>query len=407
MCTRQSNVKIILRGFLWVGLVTTLTLSLLIFTHVTQATGQPIKIGVLYSTTGPMALFASIYRDGALLAIEQTNQAGGIHGRPIEAVDYDAESNPEVASRKAMKLVQMDGVVAVIGPGTAYVFGGMVSTIEKLETPFMGVIGTLEFLLPVPKWFFTPELQVRNWFIPAGAFMKKKGIKSFVTLSSADRVGESAIKCSQLIEEKFGVKFVAHELRPITDTEFMATWTKLLTHKPDAAYILATPTTFTIPAINNLYDIGFKGLNFYTGGGRLKHMMKGVTKVGGENLRFANPKYLGWDQLPPDDPDRERVQSFAKAFIAKYKRDPEIAAFGYDSAMQVIDAIKAVGPDKAKIRDYLEKMKGWEGALGMITNRSPYDHAGNDWRELAMYSWDADGQKFKIGEFIKIAPFKP
>lgn len=400
----KSKLNIFLRGSLLLGVITALTLGL-IFIHVPQVIGQPIKIGVLYSTTGTMAPFESFYREGALLAIEQTNQAGGILGRKIEVFDYDAESNSEVAGRKAMKLVQMDGVVSVIGPGTAYVFGGMVSTIGKLETPFIIVNGILQTIQPQPKWVFTTELQNTNWFIPAGAFMKKKGIKSLVLLSSADRVGESAVQCLQLVEEKFGVKFIAHELRPISDTEFSATWAKLLTNKPDAAFINASPPSFVTPGVNNLYDLGFKSLLFYVGGGRLRSMMKGLTKVGGESLRLVNPKYLGWDQLPSDDPDRERVQSFAKAFIAKYKKDPEIAAFGYDGAKQILDAIKAVGPDRAKIRDYLEKMKGWEGALGMITNRSPEDHAGNGWRELPMYSWDAVSQRFKIEEFIKIDPY--
>ncbi|MFH1091569.1 MAG: ABC transporter substrate-binding protein [Pseudomonadota bacterium] len=388
-----------------VVLAITLTIGLGVLCRTAQA-ADPIKVGVLYSTTGNMAPFAGIYHDGALLAIEQVNKAGGINGRPIEVVDYDAESNPEVATRKAMKMVQSDGVVSVIGPGTAYVFGGMISTIEKLETPFIGVIGTLEFIKPVPKWMFSPELQTTNWFVPMGAYMKQKGIKNFVTLSSADRVGEAAKMCSQILEKTSGVKFLTIELRPISDTEFTTVWAKLLKeHNPEAAVILATPPSFTTPAFNNLYELGFKGLSFYIGGGRLKNMMKGISKVGGENMRMVNPKYLGWDQLKDDDPDKERVQSFAKAFIAKYNKDPEIAAFGYDSAMQILDSIKAVGPDRAKIRDYMENMKGWKGALGLITNRTPDDHAGNAWNKQAVYSWDADQKKFKIVELIEAEPY--
>jgi len=402
----KSNFEDTIKGIACVGLFITLIISLLTLSQVTQAIAGKIKIGLLYSTTGKMAPFASIYREGALLAIEQTNKAGGINGNPIEVIDYDAESSPELASRKAMKMVQKDGVVAIVGPGTAYVLGGMMSTIEKLETPLISVMGTLEFVKPIPKWIFSPELQVSNWFYPSGVYMKREGIKSFVLLSSADRVGQAAIKLSKMIEETSGVKFLAHELRPISDTEFTTVWAKLLTHKPDAVYILSTPPSFTTPAINGLYDLGFKGLSFYTGGGRLRYMMKGISKIGGESLRFPNPKYLGWDQLDNVDPDFKRIVSFARAYIAKYKKEPEIAAFGYNSAKQIIDSIKAVGPDRAKIRDYMETLTGWEGAVGMIYNRSPQDHSGNGWRKLPMYNWNADNQKFRIIEYLDVEPYK-
>jgi branched-chain amino acid transport system substrate-binding protein len=387
----------------WIGLIILLTTGVLILSHTAPVDAEPIKIGLLYSTTGKMAPFASYYREGALLAIEQTNQAGGINDNPIEVIDYDAESNPEIASRKAMKMVQKDGVVAIAGPGTAYVAGGMMSTIEKLETPFTAVHGTLSFAKVVPKWLFSSEYFLKDWFTASGTDMRKNGINNFVLLSSADRVGQAGIKLSKYIEDNFGVKFSGHDLRPISDTEFTTVWAKLLAaHKPEAVYILSTPPSFTTPAVNNLYDLGFEGPWFYAGGGRLKFMMKGISKKGGENLRFANPKYIGWDQLRDDDPDRERVESFGRAYVARYKKDPETAAIGYDTAMQIIDAIKAVGPDRAKIRDFLENLKDWKGAQGSIFTRSDKDHTGSWATELPLYSWDTDKQKFKILEYVKL-----
>ena len=56
----------------------------------------------------------------------------------------------------------------------------------------------------------------------------------------------------------------------------------------------------------------------------------------------------------------------------------EVSTFGghaYDGMWMVIEALKAVGPNRAKIRDYLENMKGFVGTAGLF-NFSPLDHNG-------------------------------
>ena len=60
----------------------------------------------------------------------------------------------------------------------------------------------------------------------------------------------------------------------------------------------------------------------------------------------------------------------------KYNKEPDtFAAHTWDALGQVVAALKAVGPDKAKIRDFLENLKDWPGQNGVF-NRSPKDHVG-------------------------------
>ncbi|MGA0174739.1 MAG: transporter substrate-binding protein, partial [Phycisphaerales bacterium] len=54
----------------------------------------PIKVGILHSLTGTMSASESPVVDGCLLAIEQINEAGGVLGRPVEAIVRDGASDP-------------------------------------------------------------------------------------------------------------------------------------------------------------------------------------------------------------------------------------------------------------------------------------------------------------------------
>jgi branched-chain amino acid transport system substrate-binding protein len=90
--------------------------------------------------------------------------------------------------------------------------------------------------------------------------------------------------------------------------------------------------------------------------------------------------------------------------LAKYKADYEskfkdqVSTFGghaYDALWLVIDAIKAVGPDKAKIRDHIENTKGFVGTGG-IFNFSPEDHCGLDKTAFEMIT-------VKDGKFVALS----
>lgn len=78
-------------------------------------TGDPIKIGTLFSYTGALAPYGPPIRNGADLAAELINESGGILGRPVEAVHKDSGSTAQVATDSARALVTTEGVQAIVG----------------------------------------------------------------------------------------------------------------------------------------------------------------------------------------------------------------------------------------------------------------------------------------------------
>ena len=82
-----------------------------------RQSASAVKIGVLHPVTGALAYSGQQCRLGALLAIEDINQAGGIKslgGAPLEAVLGDAQSRPEAGSAEVEKMAAA-GVSAVVG----------------------------------------------------------------------------------------------------------------------------------------------------------------------------------------------------------------------------------------------------------------------------------------------------
>lgn len=81
----------------------------------TSKSGPTWKLGVLFSETGPTAIIERSQLCGVLLAIKDINDAGGVAGRPIEPVSYDARSIPAEYGRLAERLLVEDQVRVIIG----------------------------------------------------------------------------------------------------------------------------------------------------------------------------------------------------------------------------------------------------------------------------------------------------
>ena len=77
--------------------------------------GNAIKVGLVVPLTGDVKTFGESTRNGAMLAIEEVNAAGGINGKKIEVVATDDKNDPTETGNAGSKLIDMDRVVAVIG----------------------------------------------------------------------------------------------------------------------------------------------------------------------------------------------------------------------------------------------------------------------------------------------------
>jgi urea transport system substrate-binding protein len=93
--------------------------------------GEPVRIGVLHSSTGTMAISERPVIDAILLAIHEVNEEGGILGRPLEPIIEDGESDETIFAQKAEKLIHKDQVVTVFGCWTSASRKAVKPVVEK------------------------------------------------------------------------------------------------------------------------------------------------------------------------------------------------------------------------------------------------------------------------------------
>jgi urea transport system substrate-binding protein len=94
---------------------------------------EPIRVGVLHSLTGTMAISETSLRDAVQMAIDEINAAGGVLGRPIEPVIVDPASNWDLFAEKARELLTKDQVSVVFGCWTSVSRKSVLPVFESLN----------------------------------------------------------------------------------------------------------------------------------------------------------------------------------------------------------------------------------------------------------------------------------
>jgi len=100
----------------------------------TREPPKPIRIGVLHSLTGPLAVSERPLLDAYELAVEEINAEGGVLGRPVALEVRDGESDPETFSREAERLLRVDDDH---GRGVAVLAGCWSSATRKALLPVL------------------------------------------------------------------------------------------------------------------------------------------------------------------------------------------------------------------------------------------------------------------------------
>jgi urea transport system substrate-binding protein len=94
---------------------------------------ETIKVGVLHSLSGTMAISETTLKDVMLMLIEQQNEAGGLLGRQLEPVVIDIASDWPLAAEKAREMIEVNGVDAVFGCWTSVCRKSVLPVFEELN----------------------------------------------------------------------------------------------------------------------------------------------------------------------------------------------------------------------------------------------------------------------------------
>ena len=122
------------------------TASALAFPMIATAQGSPVKIGVLHPVTGALAFSGQQCREGALMAIDDLNKAGGLkglRGARIEPVLGDAQSQPQVGAAEVEKMNEA-GVSSIVGAFASAICLATTQAAAKHNLPHVVDVGVAD-----------------------------------------------------------------------------------------------------------------------------------------------------------------------------------------------------------------------------------------------------------------------
>jgi branched-chain amino acid transport system substrate-binding protein len=338
----------------------------------------PIKIGSFLAVTGGASFLGDPEAKTLRLYVDQINKAGGIAGRKLEAVIYDSAGDARQAVTFARRLIEEDKVDIIVGGSTTGETMAVVPLVEEAQIPFISLAGANVIVEPVKKWVFKMPHSDRMAVDKIYADMKKSNKTKAAVLGGSGGFDQSCRKEAKDLAAKYGITVVADETYAPTDTDMTVQLTKIKNTPGVEAIVgcgFGAPTAITA---RNYRQLGMQSIQFYFNHGVGSQQFIDGAGGGAEGMRVPVAALLVADQLADGDPQKKVALDYARAYKAAHNNEA-VSTFGghmYDGLMIGLEAIKrAGGTDKAKVRDEIEKTKGFVGTDG-IYNMSPQDHMG-------------------------------
>jgi branched-chain amino acid transport system substrate-binding protein len=351
---------------------------------VTPALADSYKVGAVFSVTGPASFLGDPEKKTAMMIAEQINAAGGIGGKKLELIVYDTEGDATKANLAVKKLITQDKVCAIIGPSRSGTSMAVVPLAEKYKIPLVSAAASYKIVTDDKtgkqrKWVFKVPQSDSMAVEALYDYLKKKGISKVAIMSGTTGFGKSGRGELIRLAPNYGVNIMADETFGYKDTDMTAQLTKIKGIGPQAIISWSIGPSQVI-VVRNWKDLGMTSIPFFQSHGfgsrRNIDMAAGAAEGVTAPLGACNTP----EALPANHPQKSVTMEYMNAYMGKY-HEP-VASFGghaWDALMLVVNALKAVGCDKAAIRDHIENTKGFAGQHGVF-NFSPDDHNGLNWQ---------------------------
>jgi len=337
-----------------------------------------IKIGSVLSVTGPASFLGDPEKKTLEIYVDEINAKGGVNGQKLQLIVYDDAANADTARTFATRLVEEDKVVAVVGGSTTGSTLAMIPVFEEAQIPFISLAGAVQIIEPVRKWVFKTPHTDRMACEKIFADLKSRNLTNIALISGTDAFGKSMRDQCVAVASKAGITIATEETYGPRDSDM----TPQLTNIKNKAGVQAVvnPGFGQGPAIvtRNYKQLAIT-LPLYQSHGVASKQFIELAGPAAEGVRLPAAAILIADKLPANDPQKPVVVNYTKTYQDRTKQ--AVSTFGghaYDGLMILVQAMeRAKSTDPAKVRDEIEKTKGFVGTGGIV-NMSPTDHMGLD-----------------------------
>ena len=312
--------------------------------------------------------------NGATMAIDEVNAAGGYGGKPFRLVthnDYDnwqmSKSSVAGASRDsaiwgaasndAVRMIYDDKVWAMFGSISSETTHIALRLTLKAETPLVNSAST-DPTIPetaVP-WYFTDLQDDRlQGYTLARHIYSDLGLKRIAILRVNDRYGRFGVLKFRDASRRLGHPVVIEQKFMRGDTDFRRQLQVIEDSRVDAI-VLWTDIAPAAMILQQMQELGMK-----------QRVFGSHRTIGDELIALAGPAAEGFEAVFPYDPHRSDPawQQFTANYESRFHEKPDqFAALAYDQMRILLNAICRAGLNKGRIRDALTATQTYKGVTG-------------------------------------------
>jgi len=333
-----------------------------------------IKIGGLFSVTGPPAFLGEPERNTAKMVVDQINKAGGIKGQKLELIVYDTAGDATKAVQMATKLIRDDKVVAIIGPSTTGETMAVIQIAERERVPLISCAAGSRITDPVKRYVFKTAQNDGLAVSKIYEHLQQQKINRVAILTVSDGFGSSGREQLKLLAAKYGIQLLVDDTYGPKDTDMTAQLTKIRGSQAQALIVWGTNPGPAVIA-RNAKQLGLK-LPLYMSHGVSSKKFIALAGDTAEGVKLPSGKVIVADALPKKDPQKVALLSFVKDYQNHYRQEGDhFGGHAWDAVMLLKGVIEQGSTTPESIRDGLEKTRSFHGIGGTFTYSSR-DHAG-------------------------------
>jgi branched-chain amino acid transport system substrate-binding protein len=267
----------------------------------------------------------------------------------------------------------------MVGGSTTGTTMAMIPVFEEAKIPFISLAGAIEVVDPVRKYIFktphTDKMACEKIF----ENLKARKLTKIGLISGTGGFGASMRTQCTKVAPNYGIEILADETYGPRDSDMTAQLTKIKNTAGVQAVVNADFGQGPAIVTRNYAQLGMSKTPLYQSHGVASKSFIELAGAAAEGVRLPAAALLVASKLPDSDPQKKVVVDYQKTYEDTAKQP--VSTFGghiYDGLYILVDAMKrAKSTDPAKVRDEIEKTKGFIGTGGVV-NMSPTDHLGLD-----------------------------
>ena len=341
--------------------------------------------------TGPAASYGINARNGALIAVEQINAAGGVlDGKKLQLIVEDDKGDTTEATNVFNKLVEQDKVVAIVGPVTT----GPTTVVARLageeRIPIVSPTATGDDITKVSD-FVARVCFYDSYQAPVMAVFAVEKLGYTRAAILYDNSNDYSIGLANAFALRFtelGGTIVAKEAFTEGDQDFNAQLTNIAAANPEVVYV---PAYYSDDAqiLLQARQLGMTAVFMGGDGWDSDELVKAAGSA-------AEGSYFTTHYSSSDE--SEQVLEFLKTYKQKYNTEPNFAGpLGYDAAFLIANAIDEAGStDPVKINKAILETEGLVGVTGEFS----FDENRNPLKEVIIST-------VKDGKFVLVDKVRP